>query len=276
MHYFKRNIGDYAKKAGRLSMLQHGAYTLLLDSCYDRERFPTIDEAIEWTWASTKEEIEAVTFVLRKFFTLENEVYIQKRIQEEIDEYHEKAKTNKRIAIERETKRKTNSTLRVQGVYGSPPNQRTINQEPRTINQEPLEPVVIHTESIISGDISDQTESSSEPLQPENNAMPKPGVAGLCCKSMMKQGIQRCNPHHPTLQALLQAGASEEEFAHAASNAVAKGKADFSYVLGTVKRQREEAAKLTLHKGRMPNAQEELEKSNRVSTQGWIPPELRS
>jgi len=29
MHYFKRNIGDYHKKAGRLSMLEHGAYTLL-------------------------------------------------------------------------------------------------------------------------------------------------------------------------------------------------------------------------------------------------------
>lgn len=135
MHYFKRNIGDYAKKAGRLSMLQHGAYTLLLDSCYDRERFPTLDEAIEWTWASTKEEIEAVTFVLRKFFTLEGEVYVQKRIQEEITEYHDKAETNRRIAIERETKRKEKSTNRAQVVNVSPP-----NQEPRTINQEPLKP----------------------------------------------------------------------------------------------------------------------------------------
>jgi hypothetical protein len=75
MHYYKRNIGDYAKKAGRLSMLQHGAYTLLIDACYDREVFPTLEEAIEWTWASTTEEIEAVTFVLRKFFVLENGIY---------------------------------------------------------------------------------------------------------------------------------------------------------------------------------------------------------
>ena len=48
MHYFKRNIGDYHKKAGRLSMLEHGAYTLLIDSCYDRERFPTMD-AVSYT-----------------------------------------------------------------------------------------------------------------------------------------------------------------------------------------------------------------------------------
>jgi len=61
MHYYKRNLGDYAKKAGRLSMLQHGSYTLLIDACYDRETFPTLEEAIEWTWASTQEEIDALT-----------------------------------------------------------------------------------------------------------------------------------------------------------------------------------------------------------------------
>ena len=77
MHYFKRNIGDYHKKAGRLSMLEHGAYTLLIDSCYDRERFPTMDEAIDWCWARTDEEIAAVRFVLGKFFELVEGRYVQ-------------------------------------------------------------------------------------------------------------------------------------------------------------------------------------------------------
>lgn len=136
MHYYKRNIGDYAKKAGRLSMLQHGSYTLLIDACYDREQFPTLEEAIEWTWASTTEEIEAVTFVLRKFFTLVDGVYIQNRIQEEINDYHKKAETNQRIAIDRETKRKEKSTNRVQDVNEPPP-----NHKPRTkSNKETLLP----------------------------------------------------------------------------------------------------------------------------------------
>jgi len=43
MNYFKFHIGDYAKKCGRLSMLEHGAYTQLIQACYDRERFPTLD-----------------------------------------------------------------------------------------------------------------------------------------------------------------------------------------------------------------------------------------
>ena len=139
MHYFKKNIGDYAKKTGRLSMLQHGAYTLLIDSCYDRERFPTLDDAIEWTWASSKEEIEAVEFVLRRFFVLEDGVYVQSRIREEIAEYHAKSTTNKRIADEREAKRKAKDTTGTRNVHESSPsvNEAPPNQEPITINQEP-------------------------------------------------------------------------------------------------------------------------------------------
>lgn len=132
MHYYKRNLGDYAKKAGRLSMLQHGSYTLLIDACYDREQFPTLEEAIDWTWASSTAEIEAVEFILRKFFVLDGDRYVQKRIQEEIAEYRGKAETNARIAQERETKRREKSTVRAQVVDEAPP-----NQEPRTINQEP-------------------------------------------------------------------------------------------------------------------------------------------
>lgn len=95
MHYYKRNIGDYAKKAGRLSILQHGIYTLLIDACYDREDFPSLEEAIDWTWAASVEEIEAVEFVLRKFFTLNDDgKYVQNRISEEIDEYHEICRAN--------------------------------------------------------------------------------------------------------------------------------------------------------------------------------------
>lgn len=135
MHYYKRNLGDYAKKAGRLTMLQHGAYTLLLDACYDREAFPTLEQALDWTWASTEAEVEAVKFVLNRFFKLDKDgQYVQDRILEELLNYHKNADTNKRIATEREAKRREKRTKRVQSVDEAPP-----NQEPLTINQEPLE-----------------------------------------------------------------------------------------------------------------------------------------
>ncbi|MFW8567047.1 YdaU family protein [Orrella sp. 11846] len=156
MHYYKRNIGDYAKKAGRLTMLQHGAYTLLMDSCYDREQFPTLEEAIEWTWASTKEEIEAVEFVLTRFFDLVDGVYVQKRIEEEIEAYQKRSETNSRIAKEREAKRKekstkrdSNSTKRAHDVNDPTTNRHlTINQEPRTNIQTTPNPSLLEGEEL--------------------------------------------------------------------------------------------------------------------------------
>lgn len=134
MHYYKRNIGDYAKKAGKLSMLQHGAYTLLIDACYDRERFPTLDDAIEWAWADTPEQIAAVEFVLRKFFKLQDGVYVQERIIEELEAYKALSVVNSRIAKEREAQKKARKSTEREPVV----NESAPNHKPLTTNQEPL------------------------------------------------------------------------------------------------------------------------------------------
>ena len=143
MHYYKRNIGDYAKKAGRLSMLEHGAYTLLMDAIYDRETFPTLEEALDWAWARDDAEVAAIKFVLSKFFTLDGDRYVQKRIQDELDSYKAKAETNARIAKDREAKRKSkhepsrNVHEACEEKHEPSPNHKPItnNQEPLTSNQ---------------------------------------------------------------------------------------------------------------------------------------------
>ena len=95
MHYYTKNLGDYYKKAGRLSILQHGVYNLLIDAIYDRERFPTLTEAKAWAWCGTAEEIDALEFVLNRFFEENGAgIFEQKRIREELDDYKTKAKTN--------------------------------------------------------------------------------------------------------------------------------------------------------------------------------------
>ena len=115
-------------------MLQHGAYTLLIDSCYDREVFPTLEQALEWTWASTEAEVEAVKFVLSRFFVLDKDgCYVQDRILQELLHYHKNADTNKRIADEREAKRRENRTKREQVVDEAPP-----NHKPLTTNHKPI------------------------------------------------------------------------------------------------------------------------------------------
>lgn len=137
MHYFKFNIGDYHKKAGRLSMLEHGAYTLLLHSCYDREQFPTEEEALKWCWARSADEIAAVRFVLQQFFSLEDGRYVQSRIAEEIETYRAKSDTNRAIALEREARKRTK---REPDEQERAPNHKplTNNQEPITINHKPI------------------------------------------------------------------------------------------------------------------------------------------
>ena len=140
MHYYKRNIGDYAKKAGRLSMLEHGAYTLLMDAIYDRETFPTLEEALDWAWARDEAEVAAVKFVLSKFFELQEDGrYVQNRIQEELDSYKYKAETNARIAKEREEKRKyKHEPSRTVHEACEEIHEPSPNHKPLTNNQEPL------------------------------------------------------------------------------------------------------------------------------------------
>lgn len=140
MHYYKRNLGDYAKKAGRLSMLEHGAYTLLMDAIYDREIFPTLDEALDWAWARDEAEVAAVKFVLTKFFELQNDGrYVQKRIQDELMDYKAKAETNARIAKQREEKRKyKNEASRTVHEPCEEKHEPSPNHKPLTINQEPI------------------------------------------------------------------------------------------------------------------------------------------
>lgn len=143
MNYYTRHLGDYYKKTGRLSTLEHGAYTLLLDAYYDRERPPTKSEAIEWSWARNKEEIAAVEFVLDRFFVLDGEVYRNKRADEEIANFRAKALKNKQIAEDREAakrqerERVVNESCKNVNLTN---NQEPItnNQEPRTKNQEPI------------------------------------------------------------------------------------------------------------------------------------------
>jgi len=181
MHYYKKNIGDYSKKAGRLSMLQHGAYNLLIDSCYDRERFPTLEEAIEWTWASSSEEIEAVEFVLNRFFSLDFGVYVQQHIQEDLDKYHANSATNRRIALDREAKRRQKSTKRERPVNEAPP-----NQEPRTTNHEP-----------VTNKKTPSTEVDNRPLEiftywkdvmGKNNSAKPTAKRMSCIKARLKEG----------------------------------------------------------------------------------------
>lgn len=90
--------------------------------------------------------------------------------------------------------------------------------------------------------------------------------AGSVCRALRASGISEVNPGHPTLIALLEAGATDEEFLGAASKAA--GKRDpFSYLLSVVEGQRRDAKQLGdgVHRGPMPKREGTDRKSRQLT-----------
>ena len=81
---------------------------------------------------------------------------------------------------------------------------------------------------------------------PADNADPervKPGIEGEVCLALRRAGLAAVNPSHPTLHALVAAGAMPDEFVAAASTALTK-RDPFAYVLGVVEGRRRDAVQV--------------------------------
>lgn len=262
-------IADYLADTMRLTTEQHGAYLLLIMDYWRNGPLPDGDAALASITKLSLSSWRKHRPALEKMFKVSGGEWRHKRIDEELQQAKENS--NK---YEQRARKAANKRWGKQEEITSSSNASSIQQAELnhctspTPSPSKLKPEVIHAESITHPEYVELAEQTRViPIQP--------GTAGACCKTMAANGVHGCNPHHPTLLALLEAGATEDEFSHAARSAKDKGKANFNYVIGIVKRQREEAAKLVLHHGRLPNKQEALEESNRAATAGWMPPELR-
>jgi uncharacterized protein YdaU (DUF1376 family) len=90
VNYYERHLGDYARDTGHLTMLEHGAYTLLMDRYYAAEQAIPADQAYRLARARSQDERDAVDMVLREFFVLESDGWHQRRCDEEIARYNER------------------------------------------------------------------------------------------------------------------------------------------------------------------------------------------
>jgi uncharacterized protein YdaU (DUF1376 family) len=93
VNYYQRHLGDYAKDTSHLSMLEHGAYTLLLDRYYSTDGPIPADQAHRLTRAKSREERAAVDVVLAEFFELIEGCWSNRRAEEEL------GKANSRIEV---------------------------------------------------------------------------------------------------------------------------------------------------------------------------------
>lgn len=85
MNYYKHHIGDYAKKTGELTLMEHGAYLLMLHSYYGTEKpLPMGDRLYRMLRALTKAERAAVDSVVTQFWTETKDGLVNGRAFEEI------------------------------------------------------------------------------------------------------------------------------------------------------------------------------------------------
>lgn len=96
-NWYKRHIGDYMKDAGHLSLLEHGVYSRLLDVYYSREAPIPDDQAARLIGARSKEEREALAYVLQEFFTLVDGAWQQARCGRELVAMVSKAELNRAV-----------------------------------------------------------------------------------------------------------------------------------------------------------------------------------
>jgi len=88
MNYYERHLGDYARDTAHLSMLEHGAYGLLLDRYYSTEEGIPDAQRHRLARARTDEECAAVDSVLGEFFTLSDGMWTHGRVEGEIAKAH--------------------------------------------------------------------------------------------------------------------------------------------------------------------------------------------
>ncbi len=91
MNYYPHHIGDYAQDTRHLTMLEHGAYRLLLDLYYSREAPLPLEVATvqRLACARAREEKQAVEAVLREFFVETPEGWQNSRCEREIERARE-------------------------------------------------------------------------------------------------------------------------------------------------------------------------------------------
>jgi uncharacterized protein YdaU (DUF1376 family) len=134
LNFYKHHLGDYSAATAHLSWDEDCAYRRLLDQYYKREApIPAdVKEACRLARAQTPSQRRAVDTVLREFFVLQDDGWHQKRCDEEIGAANAQAETNRRIAEEREARKRERTQH--ESLNGAS-NGSSTNRSPATIGE---------------------------------------------------------------------------------------------------------------------------------------------
>ncbi|MCB9902383.1 MAG: YdaU family protein [Planctomycetes bacterium] len=228
MNYYERHLGDYAKDAGHLSLVEHGAYTLLLDRYYATEKPIPKTDAYRVCRASARQERAAVDRVLAEFFVESPDGWVNKRCEEEIARFSDKREKAKRSADARwkASERNANASadaMRTHSVGNA-------LQSPVTRLQSPD---VLQPSSQVSLAPSSPAHASARASDGPREVILSP--AGQACRQMREAGCLDVNPSHPNLLAALAEGVTPDQLRDLALELPGKR---FAYLIATARSRR--------------------------------------
>jgi uncharacterized protein YdaU (DUF1376 family) len=230
VNFYKRHLGDIAKATAHLSQGEMGAYDLLLDWYYSNEKpIPARPgDAYRIARASTKAEKANVDRVLADFFTLDGDGYTQKRVLEEMARANAIADTNRRIAEEREERKR--STKRAREEHEACSNRSTNHQPSQTPDSR------LYLKQQLSP-------PAAFPLNPRDPEAPATD-AGRACLLMRAAGCVNTNPSHVDLLAALAEGVSPQTLADTVTEAISESKRQpFTWAISTARGRHADGAK---------------------------------
>lgn len=157
MHFYKFNIGDYARSTRHLSNEEDLAYRRLLDMYYENEA--PIPVETQWVARRIRVASEVVQIVLEDMFELTEDGWKHARCEADIEEYQRNAERNRENGRRGgrpksvSKKPKQNPVGSQSDASGNPVVTLTTNHKPLTTNQD-----ILSNESMPETDVSDTQE----------------------------------------------------------------------------------------------------------------------
>lgn len=228
MNFFKLYIGDYQRDTAHLSITEHGAYLLMLQHYYATEKPLPVGKALHrMLRAQDKAERDAIDAVASEFWRESERGLVNDRADVEITKAGAQADTNARIAREREAKRKA-----ARGGNDQSTNRATNDQPNQT-------PDTRHQENFVLSE-----RDSEAAFAAAGAALKRAGV-----------NLMAVNTSDPVYRALVQQGATPEEFESIGREAVEKRVAKpLPWICTVLQDRRARAAEVKLAKGESPAA----------------------
>jgi uncharacterized protein YdaU (DUF1376 family) len=269
-------IGAYLADTMNLSRDSHGGYLLLLFA-YWRNKGPLVDDDEDLAnivKATAPGEWKKLRPRLAKFFTIEDGVWRHKRADEELAKagVHKAAATTRGKAGAAAKWEKERARRAAAAAFAKQCNEDASSNAQAALVQYPTPPPSPVVGEAIASPPTGSGATHTADGEYIGEGEPLPGIAyGAVAGAIRRAGLASIDPGYPAFRALVDAGATQDEFIAYVPEALTKSK-PAQWLIAAVQGERERAAGMAarLHRGPMPNKQEAIEQRNRAVGDEWL------